>query len=139
MTRYPREAREVILAALSGFAIFVGYAYTPMSNVPARLPLGLDLLTGIVPLWVFGALWIISGAGGLAAIALRRNGLAWFAFQFGMNLTWMGTYAAAWVAGDPRAWVTVGIFSLPAIVVAAATRVEPPLWSAPRWWRKWKH
>ena len=137
ITREPREARYMILGVMSALSCVFGIAYTPLSNVPPRLPVGLDVLTGIVPLWVFGALWLTTGVGGIVTVALRRTGTAVFAAQFGMDLTWTGAYATAWLLGDDRAWISTAIFFAHAGVVAFATRVEPPLWRPPHWWLRW--
>lgn len=137
-TRIPREARDMILGVMSALSCVFGIAYTPLSNIPARLPVGLDLLTGIVPLWVFGAMWLAAGISGLAVVYFRRIGAAVFAAQFGLFITWTLAYFTAWVIGEPRAWLSAVVFAGYALVVAFATRVDPPLWRPPlRWRTKW--
>jgi hypothetical protein len=83
---------------------------------------------------VFGAVWLLVGFAGMITILRRRKGAAVFAGQVMMFGTWALGYLAAWVLtfwgiGDPRAWVTAGIFAGLTGMVIAFTRVDPPMWA----------
>lgn len=113
-----------------------GIAYLPSSNGPVNLPAGVDLLADVVPLWVFGALFLIVGIAGILTILLHRHGSAVFAGVVSMFTLWAAAYFAAFVLGDSRAWLAAGNFLALAGITYCLTRIDPPLWVI-RWGSRW--
>lgn len=131
---------------LSGLCLFMGVAYSPWSNIPAKLPLGLEVVTGFLPaatdhwnpVWLFGALWASAGVVGLGSILFRRSWETVFHAQIALCTYWTFSFLVAWFLGEPRAWVTSGFFAVYAGMAWSFTRVDPPfrsLWRRIRWTR----
>lgn len=131
----PIQPRYQGLLFSSALCVLFGIGYSPVSNIPARLPLGLDIISAVIPLWVFGGCWLLVGILGLITIYRRRKGAAVFAGQVAMYSIWTLGYTFAWVLsfwdiGEPRAWVSAGIFGVLTGMVVSFTRVDPPLWAS---------
>ncbi len=128
--------RAWILLFGSLIAVVYGIAYTPLSNLPQHLPLGLDVVSLVIPLWVFGALWLFFGLSGVIVFLSRRRGTWVFAGQFGLFVSWGVSYAIAWGMGDPRAWISAALSGGVAGMIANAMRVEPPMWFRRLAWKR---
>lgn len=128
--------RAWVLLFGSLIAVTYGIAYTPLSNLPAHLPLGLDVVSLVIPLWVFGLLWLTFGLGGIVVFVIRRTGTWAFAGQFGLFISWAVSYGIAWGMGDPRAWISAALSGGVAGMIANAMRVEPPMWFRRLTWKQ---
>lgn len=139
MPRTPRTPRYKLLAFPSFLCCVFGIAYTPLNNLPPRpLPAGLDIASLIIPLWMFGVVWLVVGIFGWVAIARRRIGAGVFSGQMGMFATYCVSYLLAWVFGDPFAWISAAVFLTLTGVVWYAMRIEPPLFlGRTRWIKRW--
>ncbi len=133
--KLPITPRYVGLLWMSLLCLLFGAAYSPFSNIPHIVPLGLDVLTAWLPnatdswnpAWVYGVLWAWLGVRGVYAVLKRKEGHLVFAGQTAVFTMWAAAYVAAFVLGDPRAWVTAGIFLVAAGSTWSFTRVDPPL------------
>lgn len=128
--------RAWVLLFGSLIAVTYGIAYTPLSNLPPYLPLGLDVVSTVIPLWVFGALWLCFGIAGVVVFFARRVGAWVFAGQAGLFITWAVSFGIAWFLGDPRAWISMALSAGVAGMIANAMRVEPPMWLRRLAWRR---
>lgn len=91
---------------------------------------GLQLLTNLMPLDVWAALWIVCGLVAVVA-AFVPQGVDWFGYLalVVIVLPWMLSYLLSWwpLATFPRGWVAAlvwGAIAVPVIVVAGWR--EPP-------------
>lgn len=90
---------------------------------------GLTLATQVLPLHVWGWLWIATGILALGA-AFVPQGVDWFGFValVLIVLPWMLSYLVSWLLGDfPRGWVAAAVWAVIAIpvIVAAGWREAP--------------
>lgn len=130
--------RGSALLAVAWACLLHGVAYTPLTAEPLILPLGLELLSGIVPLVVYGALWCAAGILALVGAFRTRRGRqrdhadAWgHGAAVGMFLVWGVAYLSGWVfaAADgehSRAWITGGMYVAVAVIVASSARTTNP-------------
>lgn len=93
------KAIRMVLGLYGLLAVIFGLSYTSILGEPLPAPPGLDLVTNVLPIWVWGGLWIAAGLlGGLSAINTRR-----WEFRIGFNvlvwlqLLWMFSYLLHWV------------------------------------------
>ena len=128
-SRFVLSPRYGGLLFMSLGCVMFGFAYTPLSNVPAKLPAGLEILEAYVPIWVFGAMFMAAGISGVFIIATKRRGAWVFAAQVMMFSLWFAAYFTAWAFnGDPRSWLGASIYLIFAGTTYSLTRVDPPLW-----------
>lgn len=98
------------------------YGYGQLISPPTAQP-GLTLAMQMLPLTVWGLLWIATGLLALAAAALPQ-GADWFGFValVLIVLPWTLSYLVSWMQGDfPRGWVAAavwGAIAVPVIVTA---------------------
>jgi hypothetical protein len=90
---------------------------------------GLTLATQVLPLHVWGWLWIATGILALGA-AFVPQGVDWFGFValVLIVLPWMLSYLVSWLLGDfPRGWVAAAVWAVIAVpvIVAAGWREVP--------------
>jgi hypothetical protein len=130
----PREPRYKALGGTSLICVVTGLAYLPTSAPPRDG--GAAVASGVIPLSLLAAIWVFAGLAGMLTVAARRRGHAVFALQFALFMLWSLAFLVAWPLGSSRGWVVSGWMGGMAIVVAYATRVEPPLWSNPSWWSR---
>lgn len=98
------------------------YGYAQVVS-PAPDQRGLGLATQLLPLTVWGWLWVTAGLLAIAAAFMPQGG-DWFGFV-GLALIvlpWVISYLATWILGDfPRGWVAAAVWAViavPVIVVA---------------------
>lgn len=123
----PIAPRYVGLLWMSIMCVLCGLAYAPFSNIPQVLPPGLNVIGAIVPVWVFGLLWLVFGIWGIITILRRQKGEVVFAGQVALFFFWGISFLMAWFLGAPRSWVSAGIFLVFAGATWSFTRVDPPL------------
>lgn len=104
----------------------VGYAQITSPQPDLR---GLRPLLNLMPLDVWGWLWVASGLAAAAAAWLPQ-GRDWPGF-FALPLIafpWVGSYLYTWIAGDfPRGWVAAAVWAaLAGAPVLVAGLREPP-------------
>lgn len=102
-----------------------GLAYSGTA-IPEPLPLGLNTISELVPIWVYGILWIAAGIDCLWVAHKRKAPLA-VAFMTGMPTLWGSAYLISWVASgfDSRDWITVILYYCLAMI-AVCFGVIPP-------------
>ncbi|MET8826122.1 hypothetical protein ABZX40_13700 [Streptomyces sp. NPDC004610] len=90
---------------------------------------GLTLAVQLLPLEVWGWLWMVSGIIAVAA-AWMPQGVDWPGFLALplIVLPWMASYLASWLQGDfPRGWVAAAVWAAIAVpVLVVAGWREPP-------------
>lgn len=92
---------------------------------------GLNLAVQMLPLDVWGGLWITTGLLALAA-AFMPQGADWFGFVglVLIVLPWTLAYLVSWLQGDfPRGWVAAAVWAaiaVPVIVVAGWRETPRP-------------
>jgi hypothetical protein len=119
-----KEAR-VWIAVLYGivgfFTMINGWAYLPWTKGPAELPPALVFATQLVPIWVFGVVWIVAGVVAIvtACTSLRKGWFAWsIALQSFMHSTWFMFYTVAYWTGDHRGYVGAVLYGKPFFLFA---------------------
>lgn len=130
--------RGSVLLAMSWLCALHGVAYTPLSEGPIEVPLGLQSLGEVVPLEVYGFLWFIAAV--LAFLGAFRSRLgrqrdhadAWgFGVAAGLFAAWGTAYIGGWAVavsdGIPsRSWITGGLYLCLAVIATAAARMTNP-------------
>lgn len=92
---------------------------------------GLTLAVQMLPLSVWGGLWVATGFLALGA-AFMPQGVDWFGFVglVLIVLPWTLAYLVAWLQGDyPRGWVAAAVWAaiaVPVIVVAGWRETPRP-------------
>lgn len=119
--------RGAILLSYGTVWSLYGYAQlTPQTEQP-----GLGLALQMLPLPVWGCLWIAAGVLALVS-AFLPQGVDWFGFValVLIVLPWTSSYLASWLLGDfPRGWVAAavwGAIAVPVIVVAGWREAPRP-------------
>ncbi|MFJ5967872.1 hypothetical protein [Streptomyces sp. NPDC093060] len=106
--------------ALYGYGVLI----SPQPN-----QLGLNLAIQLLPLQVWGVLWIIAGVIALVS-AWLPSGFDWPGFLAlpVIVLPWMTSYFVAWLQGDfTRGWIAAAVWAAIAVpVLVVAGWPEPP-------------
>lgn len=117
----------ILLAYGTVWSLFgYGQLISPIKQQP-----GLTLALQLLPLDVWGWLWICTGAFAIVA-AFLPQGVDWFGFValVLIVLPWTLSYLASWIMGDfPRGWVAAavwGAIAVPVIVVAGWREAPRP-------------
>lgn len=133
--------RGSALLAVALIAAPFAVAYSPLTNPPANLPAGLMILSTVIPIVVYGALWTVSAV--LAATAAwtdpqgrqrdRLDRAAWALFV-GLLSVWAASYFIGWVLylggwehamNSSRSYIQAGIYFGVALFVAICARAMP--------------
>lgn len=136
--------RGSVLLAIAWVCALHGVAYTPITDGPIEIPLGLQALSIVIPLEVYGVLWFVAAALALAgAIRTRTGGQhdhadAWgFGVSAGMFAAWGFSYVSGWILavseGIPsRSWITGCLYLCLAVIATAAARMSNPRGTRPK-------
>lgn len=133
--------RGSALLALGMVAAPFAVAYSPLTMPPFAVPIGLSIVGSVIPITVYGALWMLSAALSWAAAftdgsgrqRLRLDRAAWALFV-GLLVVWALAYFIGWLAflaGWPPAehanqsYITAGIYAGVALFVAICSRGMP--------------
>jgi len=115
---------------LSYGTVWALYGYGQLGSPPAAQP-GLTLAMQLLPLTVWGWLWLVTGI--LASVsAFVPQGVDWFGFValVLIVLPWTLSYLVSWLQADfPRGWVAAavwGAIAVPVIVVAGWREAPRP-------------
>lgn len=125
----PYGPRGYAMLSLSLVAIFRAVDYLKYAQ-PGYTPSALRELATIVPTWVWGILWGITGLMVLFSAFRERQALA-LALLAGMSFLWAVIYivTAAFRGGAPEAtaaWLSaLGFVAFAVIVVALARMINP--------------
>lgn len=125
MTRMIRTVRRpsrrgTFLASMGVVFALIGYSYLSISPIerPA-VEHALRLALEVLPLWVYGVLWVVAGALSILD-GLRHNvrSVVGFTAAVIMPTAQAVIYFAAWLDGDlPRGWVSAVVFAAIAVAV----------------------
>jgi hypothetical protein len=119
------DKRDWFLILIGALSLLIGYGYILAATPPSvRNPLTLALK--IMPLWVWGAVWVAAGLYCIfAGLTDRRVG--GFTIAPAMPIMWGVWYLLGWLDGDaPRGWITTGIFwALAGAVISVAGLTDP--------------
>lgn len=102
-----------------------GLAYT-VTDRPEPLPFGLDTLATILPIYVYGILWLFAAGLGVWLATGRRTPLA-VAFMTGMPTLWGTAYLISWIASGlhSRDWITVVLYYCLSIIIVCFGVIAP--------------
>lgn len=121
---HPR-LRVTALSVCAAGSIIRGIAY-----VDAPLTRYTTFVDALVPLHVWGIVWVTAGA--LMLVGIWHRVVARWALSIGASLwaVWALSYLVSWMVGDqPRAWVTAGALAVVAglmwIVASLADSTGP--------------
>ena len=120
-----RDPRAWGLLAVSVVFASRGLAYT-ITNTPEPLPFGLDVLATVLPIVVYGILWLMASALGVWQATGRR--VAWaVAFMTGMPTLWGTAYLIGWMASGfhNRDWITVVLYYCLSVIVVCFGVIPP--------------
>lgn len=118
-----RLVRIVLLLSLSGIAVTRGIAYIQFQD----LPHGLEIVSRLLPIWVFALVWLAAGSCGVVVAALQKRGPVVISALFTMFLIWGLGYAMAWVLSgwDTSDWIPASFYLFVAAIVNATGRLTP--------------
>lgn len=118
--------RGAILLSYGTVWLLVGYGQLVSPQPDQR---GLHLALQLLPLTVWGWLWIAAGLIALVS-AWMPQGVDWAGFLALplIVLPWMASYLVSWLQGDfPRGWIAAVVWAAIAVpVLVAAGWREPP-------------
>lgn len=106
----------------------LGYGLSLLSPATeARRSPTVKYIDHILPLWVWGCMWVAVGAACVVGMFVRHNSFA-FASAMGLKVGWGAVFGAGWLfAGLERGWLaTVIWWSFAAVVALIASWPEPP-------------
>lgn len=114
-------ARGAALLIGGAYAFARGLAYLPLGGLPDPLPRGLELISVIVPIDVWGALWVVTAII-CAANAFRKSDSTGWGALVGMMTAWGVAYGYGWAeaiatGAESRAWLNVTAYLGPAIII----------------------
>lgn len=90
-----RDARSWGLLFMAGVCASRAVAYLPGST--EKLPIGLREVAQVLPVWIYGALWV-AAAIGLAVVAfLQWPPKPWQALLVAPSMLWGGLYLTTWI------------------------------------------
>lgn len=120
-----RDPRAWGLLAVSIVCASRGLAYT-VSETPEPLPLGLDVIATIFPIWIYGIAWILAAIDGVWLATGRRAAWA-VAFMTGMPTLWGAAYFIGWIASGfhNRDWITVVLYWCLSVIVVCFGVIPP--------------
>lgn len=123
MTLYKKELnlRKTAIFLLGLYCLIRGIAYLPFAH-PTDVPKGIDLITKILPIEVWGGIWLTVGIICVIKSFLKTDGIA-IPLATGLMAGWGFAYAYGWIdsllLGDPsRGWLTASSYIIPALVIA---------------------
>lgn len=104
MARHPKARFAAFaLLLLGALAIARGQSYFWVDTAPTGLWAAGDLL----PIAMWGWVWIVGGALAVVAVWWPRVLVAAAAIMIAVNVVWIASFLAAWLVGDsPRAYVS---------------------------------
>lgn len=130
--------RGSVLFAISWVCLLHGIAYTPVTDGPIEIPVGLKALSEVVPLEVYGWLWFVAALlTAIGAVRTRKgrqrdHADAWgFGVSAGMFAAWGFSYMGGWLVSlsndiPSRSWITGCIYLAMAVIATAASRMTNP-------------
>lgn len=125
-----RNRRRLLLISFALAYIVIGISYI---SIPPELSGSLTLIVRTAPLWIWGAIWIVCGAGMIiAAVHHWRDKLGGdFGFGIGvaMPALWGVLSFASTFFGAERGWVTAIVYwTMATAITASAGMVDPRFW-----------
>lgn len=123
--RYRPDQRDAYLILKGLLFLFLGYAYA-VAHVPPATRNSLSTVTGVLPLHVYGLLWIAAGLYCIAA-AFTESKIGGWAVGVFMPSIWGLLYLICWINGDPgRGWVSTGVFwAIAGAMFCASGLIDP--------------
>lgn len=130
--------RGSVLLAIAWVCGLHGIAYTPITDGPSEIPIGLKALSEVIPLEVYGFLWFAAAILALLGSIRSRKGKqrdhadAWgFGVSAGMFAAWGFSYMGGWLValsdGIPsRSWINGCVYLALAVIATAASRMTNP-------------
>lgn len=133
--------RGSALLAVALIAAPFAVGYSPLTTPPPRLPAGLDILTSVVPIVVYGGVWTAVAVLCVFAAFTDKRGrqrtrldrAAWSAFV-GLLVIWALSYMLGWVlslsnyppaANGRQDYIAAGIYTGVALFTAIVARAIP--------------
>ncbi len=122
MIRHWRFGRRSAFLAMFGVIyIMLGFSYTGSRPTP-DLRQTLRVATHLLPLWVYGILWMVAGVLAVGSAVLYPRGKVGFAALTFIAAIWSFWYLVAWIAHDttrgPVSFIIYGAFAAATIVVS---------------------
>lgn len=110
MKLWPLTRRSAFLVLFGIAFSVIGYSYIRGPAAP-NLQEQLHLALAVVPLWFFGAVWLVCGLVAIATGITRWQKPLGFAALTFIATMWGGCYFAGWLAGDaPVGYRTAVVF-----------------------------
>lgn len=135
--------RGSALLACALLAAVHALAYSPLTRPPLGLPIGLRLMSTVIPLGVYAILWAVTAV--LCAVAAfrskatrdeRQRAARWaFGAFSGLVTIWVLAYTAGWVLyvlgladdGAARAYISAGLYGGVLILAWSCARMANPV------------
>lgn len=121
-----KQPTRIALILIGIYSIVRGLAYLP-PNKPEGLPGGLQLISEIITIEIWGSAWLLIGVFAIfSAIAYYKTSIAW-ALTVGIMLTWGSAFMIGAVIDlatntPSRAYLSATSYILPGLVIAILSR-----------------
>lgn len=130
LLRYRIRVVPLILGMYAATCVVIGLSYTSLFlDPPLDAPPGLDLMTRVIPIWAWGIVWTLAGAGGIlsAFTGFRQLFRSSFGTLAALLTIWTCSYTGYWLVHNDRSYVVAAILLLGLLgLVAAIFLVAPP-------------
>lgn len=137
------KAIRIVLGLYGLLAVIFGLSYTSILKESLPAPPGLDLITNVLPIWVWGVLWM---AAGILGISAAITSLRW-EFRIGFNvivwlqMLWTVSYLIHWifnlgVKSAVRDYVVAVIFAFGAVGLIGIIQLLAPMPPLPSRFRR---
>lgn len=140
------HAIRIVLGLYGLLAVIFGLSYTSLLTEPLPPPPGLDLITNVFPIWVWGSVWIAAGVLGiLAAINTRRwefriafNVLVWLEMMWCFSYLIHGSFNPGAVGSllGSHEYVLAVIFAFGAVGLIGIIQLLAPMPPVPSRFRR---
>lgn len=128
------HAIRTVLGLYGLMAIIFGLSYTSLLGEALPAPPGLDLVTNVLPIWVWGGLWMAAGAMGISAAitSLRWEFRLGFNILVWLQLLWAVSYLIHWIFNQEvksaaRDYIVAAIFAFGALGLIGIIQLLAPM------------
>ena len=121
-----KQPTRIALILIGLYSIIRGLAYLP-PNKPEGLPGGLELISEIITIEIWGSIWLLIGVFAVfSAVMYYKTSIAW-GLTVGIMLTWGSAFMFGAVIDlitntPSRAYLSATSYMIPGLVIAILSR-----------------
>lgn len=138
------KAIRIVLGLYGLLAVIFGLSYTSILTEALPAPPGLNLITDVLPIWVWGGLWIAAGLMGVLSVftSLRWEFRIGFNILVWLQMLWTFSFLTSWVfnigggKSSARDYVAAAVFGFGALGLIGIIQLLAPVPPAPRFIRR---